>query len=85
MHSRVFSSTRDLSLLDDGNTRVKTKNVSRYCQTYPRGQKSPLVEKHGSTGMCSRDPCWQPQWLKPCSRVTTTAPSDQSKWTEQES
>lgn len=85
VHSRMYSSICDLSLLDDSNTRVKTITVSKHCQTYPGGQKSPLLEKHGSMGMYPRDPCWQPQGLKPCSQAATTAPSDQSKWTEQES
>lgn len=83
VHSRVFSSTCDLSLLDDSNTHVKTKNVSRHCQTYPRGQKSPLVEKHGSTGMCSRDPCCSlsgssraPMWQQ---QPQVTSPSGQNR------
>lgn len=83
MHSRVFSSTCDLSLLDDSNTHVNTKNVSRHCQTYPRGQKSPLVEKHGPTGMRSRDPCCSlsgsspaPMWQQ---QPQVTSPSGQNR------
>ena len=42
-HCRMFSSTRDRYLLDDSNTLVKTRNVSRHCQMSPGGQKSPWL------------------------------------------